>query len=144
MASNDLYFARKQVGDTQKHGETRDAEFKQKFTRFALISLSPARPRVSHRSKNLFCASRRIFPAKPGCHFSGRIFFHLGRNRAPRLKSLGAKNKKLSLRPASAHTRTRTSSTINELIASSFFFLFWEWKLMKSKKKEEKKKEKNY
>ena len=60
-------------------------------------------------SKNLFCASRRIFRAEPGCHFSGRIFFHLGRNHAPRLKSLGAK-KKLSLRPASAHTRTQTSS----------------------------------
>ena len=60
-------------------------------------------------SKNLFCASRRFFWAEPGCHFSGRIFFHLGRNHAPRLKSLGAK-KKLSLRPASAHTRTQTSS----------------------------------
>ena len=55
-------------------------------------------------SKNLFCASRRIFPANPGCHFSGRIFFHLGRNRAPRLKSLGAKKNKLSSRPVSAHT----------------------------------------
>ena len=44
-------------------------------------------------SKNLFCASRRIFRAEPGCHFSGRILFHLDRNRAPRLKSLGAKKK---------------------------------------------------
>ena len=63
----------------------------------------------SHGSKNLFCASRRIFRAVAGRHFSGRIFFQLGRNHAPRLTSLGAKKKKLSLRPASAHTRTRTS-----------------------------------
>ena len=50
---------------------------------------------ASHRflqgSKNLFCASRRIFRVEPRRHFSGRIFCHLGRNRAPRLKSLGAK-----------------------------------------------------
>ena len=45
----------------------------------------------SQGSKNLFCASRRIFRAEPGCHFSGRIFFHLGRNRVPRPESLGAK-----------------------------------------------------
>ena len=49
---------------------------------------------VEHQgSKNLFRASRRIFRAEPGCHFSGRSFFHLGRNRAPRLKSLGAKKR---------------------------------------------------
>ena len=41
----------------------------------------------SQGSKNLFCGSRRIFRAEPGCHFFGRIFFHLVRNRAPRLKS---------------------------------------------------------
>ena len=46
---------------------------------------------ASQGSKNLFCASRRIFRAEPECHFSGHIFFYLGRNRAPRLKSLGAK-----------------------------------------------------
>ena len=49
---------------------------------------------VDQGSKNLFCASRRIFRTDPGHHFSGRIFFHLGRNCAPRLKSLGAKRKK--------------------------------------------------
>ena len=43
--------------------------------------------------ENLFCASRRIFRVEPRRHFSGRIFFHLGRNRAPRLKSLGAKKR---------------------------------------------------
>ena len=48
--------------------------------------------------ENLFCASRRIFRTEHGCHFSGRIFFQLGLNRVPRLKSLGAKKKKLSLR----------------------------------------------
>ena len=42
-------------------------------------------------SKNLFCASRRIFRAEPGRHFSGRDFFQRGRNRSPRLTSLGAK-----------------------------------------------------
>ena len=38
--------------------------------------------------KIFFCTSRRIFRAELECHVSGRIFFHLGRNRAPRLKSL--------------------------------------------------------
>ena len=42
-------------------------------------------------SKNLLCASRRIFQTEPGPHFSGRIFFLLGRSRAPRLQSLDAK-----------------------------------------------------
>ena len=65
----------------------------------------------SQGSKNLFCASRRIFLAGHRRHFSGRIFFQLGRNGAPSLKKLGAKKKKsLSLRAAFAHTRTRTSS----------------------------------
>ena len=44
-------------------------------------------------SKNLFCVSRRLFRTEPGRHFSGRIFFQLGRNRAPRLKALGAKKR---------------------------------------------------
>ena len=41
--------------------------------------------------KSFLCQSQNCLR----CHFSGRIFFHLGRNRAPRLKSLGAKKKKL-------------------------------------------------
>ena len=37
--------------------------------------------------KSFLCQSQNCL----GCLFSGRIFFHLGRNRAPRLESLGAK-----------------------------------------------------
>ena len=37
--------------------------------------------------KSFLCQSQKCI----GCHFSCRIFFHLGRNRAPRPKSLGAK-----------------------------------------------------
>ena len=40
-----------------------------------------------------------FFRPSPGAIFSGRIFFHLGRNRAPRRKNLGPPKKKLSLRP---------------------------------------------
>ena len=72
-------------------------------------------------SKNVFCASRRIFRVEPGCHFSGRIFFHLGRNRAPRLKSFGAK-KKEAIFEASFCTHLNTN-IINETVASSLFFL---------------------
>ena len=61
---------------------------------------------ITGLEKSFVCQSQNCL----GCHFSGRIFFQLGRNRAPRLKSLGAKKKKLFLRPSSAHTRTRTSS----------------------------------
>ena len=70
---------------------------------------------VAGLEKSFLCQSQNCL----GYHFSGRIFFHLGRNRAPRLKSLGSKKKKkkkLSLRPSSAHTRTRT---VNEMIAKS-------------------------
>ena len=86
-------------------------------------------------SKNLFCASRRTFRAEPGRHFSGRIFFHLGRNRAPRLKSLGAKKNYLWCQLL--HTPQNEHHQWND---SNFFF--WQWQSMKSKKKERKKERK--
>ena len=94
------------------------------------IELSPG-------SKNVFRASRRIFRVEPGCHFSGRIFFHLGRNRAPRLKSLGAK-KKEAIFEASFCTHLNTN-IINEMIGSSFFLVkkIDEKQKTKKKKKEE-------
>ena len=46
MGSIHLYFARKASGGHSKARETRDAQFLQKFTRFALIGRGPARPRV--------------------------------------------------------------------------------------------------
>ena len=64
-----------------------------------------------------------FFGPSPGCHFSGRIFFHLGRNREPRLKSLGAK-KKEAIFEASFCTHPNTN-IINEMI-TSFFFFFWQ------------------
>ena len=70
----------------------------------------PILVRVLQGSKNIFCASCRIFRAEPGCHFSGRIFFQLGRNRALRIKSLGA-------------------------MASSFLFAFFAMKIDEKPKK---------
>ena len=86
-------------------------------------------------SKKHSCGSRRIFRAEPGCHFSGRIFFHLGRNHAPRLKSLGAKKEAIFEASFCTHPNT---NIINEMIASSFFF--WQWKSIESKKKKSRKK----
>ena len=77
-------------------------------------------PMQTQGSKNLFCASRRIFRAEPKRHFSGRIFFQLGRNHAPRLRSLGAK-KKEAIFEASFCTHPNTN-IINETIARCFFF----------------------
>ena len=71
-------------------------------------------------SKNLFYASCRIFRAELGCHFFGGIFFHPGRNRALRLKSLGAKKKAIFEASFCTHPNT---NIINEMIASSYFFL---------------------
>ena len=83
-------------------------------------------------SKNLFCASRRIFRTEPGRHFSGRIFFHLGRSRAPRLKSLGAKEKAVFEASVCTHPNT---NIINKMIANFFF----RWKLMENKQKKNQK-----
>ena len=44
---------------------------------------------TSGLEKSFLCQSQNCL----GCHFSGRIFFQPGRNRAPRLKSLGAKKR---------------------------------------------------
>ena len=75
---------------------------------------------LNQGSKKLFFASRRIFRTEPGGHFSGRIFFQLGRNRVPRLKSLGAKKKKEAIFEVSFCLHSNTN-IINEMIASSFF-----------------------
>ena len=77
--------------------------------------------------KSFLCQSQNCL----GCHFSGRIFFHLGRSRAPRLESLGAKKKKEPIFEAIFCTHPDTN-IINEMVASSFY---WRWKSMKSKKK---------
>ena len=45
MVSIHHYFARKQVGDTQKRGKP-EMQFMKKFTRFALLGLGPAQLRV--------------------------------------------------------------------------------------------------
>ena len=86
---------------------------------------------VCQGSKNLFCASRRIFRAEPGRHFSGRIFFQLGRNHAPRLTSLGAKKEAIFEASFCTHQNTKI---IDEIIASSFFFKI-DWKQKKIEKK---------
>ena len=85
-------------------------------------------------SKKFFCASRRIFRAEPGCHFSGHIFVHLGRNRAPRLKSLGAKKEAIFEASCCTHPNI---NIVNEMIASSFFAMNIDGK-PKKKRKEKK------
>ena len=69
--------------------------------------------------KSFLCQSQNFLE----CHFSGRIFFYLGRNRAPRLESLGAKKKKEKEAILEAIFCTHPDTNIiNEMIASSFFF----------------------
>ena len=68
--------------------------------------------------------------------FSGRIFFLLGRNRAPRLKSLGAK--KRSYHWDLLHTPGHEHHQWND----SKFLFFLQWKSMKKKKKKKRKEKK--
>ena len=86
--------------------------------------------------KSFLCQSQNFL----GCHFSGRIFFHLGRNRAPRLESLGAKKEKEAIFEAIFCTHPDTN-IINEMIASSFF---GNENRKAKKKKERKKRKRNY
>ena len=81
--------------------------------------------------KSFLCQSQNC----PGCHFSGRIFFQLGRNRAPRLQSLGAKNKE-AIFEAIFCTHPDTN-IINEMIASSFILAM---KIDEKRKKEKERK----
>ena len=77
-------------------------------------------------SKNLFCVSRRIFLAGHRRHFSGRIFFHLGGNRAPSLKKLAAmkkKNPSFLIFEGTFCTHPNTN-VINDMITSFFFNMF--------------------
>ena len=70
-----------------------------------------------HGSKNLFCASRRLFLAEPRRHFSGRIFFQSCAN------TQKFRGKKEAIFVASFCTHPNTN-IINEMIASSLFFFF--------------------
>ena len=73
-------------------------------------------------------------------HFSGRIFFHLGCNRAPRLESLGAKNRSY-LWGHLLHTSGHEHHQWND---SKFLFFFANenrWKAKKKRKEERKEKE---
>ena len=82
--------------------------------------------------KIFFWASRRM--AEPGCHFSDRIFIHLGCNRAPRLTSLGTQIIE-AIFESSLCTQPITN-IINEIRASSFLFAM---KIDGKQKKNEKK-----
>ena len=87
--------------------------------------------------KSFLCQSQN-FSGRARVPFSGRIFFHLGRNRAPRPKNLGAK-KKEAIFKASFCTHPNTN-IINEMIASSFFFFAITIDGKQKKKKKRKKK----
>ena len=85
---------------------------------------------ASGLEKSFLCQSQNCL----GCHFSGRIFFQLGRNRAPRLKSLGAKKRSYlwgHLLDTPGHERHQWND--------SKLLFFWQWKSMKAKKKKKKK-----
>ena len=71
---------------------------------FFIPGLSYDLSKFTGLEKSFLCQSQNFLE----CHFSGRIFFHLGRNRAPRLESLGAKKKKEAiLRSSSAHIQAK-------------------------------------
>ena len=93
-------------------------------------------PEPAGLEKSFLCQSQNCL----GCQFSGRIFFHLGRNRAPRLQRLGAKKEAMHIFEAIFWTHPDTN-IINEMIARSFSLATKIDEKHKIKKKERKEKE---
>ena len=98
-------------------------------------SIRASRRALTGLEKSFLCQSQNCL----GCHFSGRIFFHLGRSRAPRLKSLGAKKKRSYLWGHLLHTSWHEHHQWN---GSKFLLLAMKIDEMQKKKKKKRKRKK--
>ena len=134
----DIYIERERDGYIDRESESewereREREWEREWEREGR-EREREKERETGLEKSFLCQSQKCL----GCHFSGRIFFLLGRNRAPRLKSLGAK--KRSYLWDLLHTPGHKHHQWND----SKLLFFWQWKSIKKKKKKEKKRKRNY
>ena len=73
--------------------------------------------------KSFLCQLQNFSGRTRAPFYSGRIFFHLGRSRAPRLKTLAAKKNVAYLRGQLLHTPEHEHHQWHVQT-----FLFWQWK----------------